>query len=278
MSSASDSHVWRPVENRRQRRRSTAAHSLHIGLRAFSAFGDETVDPRGNNRQRYRAELDHGIMESVDVEFRSERILRLFARARSRAPGAPKRSKPSAAALMHHKRLMMDQITLPELQQFAITRRPRLSYFQRRPFGFADRDHLFCMRARQVAAAGQSTALADDSKILAHLLLGFIHSRNPKEWQAERLPYNSFVGAIMHHNRLTMQETRRVGRESSARAPKSESDWYYVPGTRCQKSAISYARQPWQERAGCRRHAKLSSQRAARPFVQQPLCISSWSL
>ena len=47
--------------------------------------------------------------------------------------------------------------------------------FQRRPFGLADRDHLFCMRARQVAAAGQSTALADGSEMVAHVLFRFLH-------------------------------------------------------------------------------------------------------
>src|SRR5712671_4725430 len=33
-------------------------------------------------------------------------------------------------------------------------------------FGFADRHHLFCVRARQLATAGQSTALADGGEIL----------------------------------------------------------------------------------------------------------------
>src|SRR5438093_22675 len=83
--------------------------------------------------------------------------------------------KATAASLIHRKRLTMDQIPLPELQQFAITRRPRLSRLQRRAFGFADLDHLFCMRAGQLAAARQSTALADSSEILAHLLLRFLH-------------------------------------------------------------------------------------------------------
>jgi hypothetical protein len=31
----------------------TAACSLHIRVRAFAAFGDETVDPRRDNRQRH---------------------------------------------------------------------------------------------------------------------------------------------------------------------------------------------------------------------------------
>jgi hypothetical protein len=35
--------------------------SLHIGIRAFAAFGDEAVDPRRDNGQRYRADLEHGL-------------------------------------------------------------------------------------------------------------------------------------------------------------------------------------------------------------------------
>src|SRR5205814_9654776 len=42
---------------------------LHIGVRAFAAFGDEAIDPLGDNGQRDRAELEHGIVESADVEF-----------------------------------------------------------------------------------------------------------------------------------------------------------------------------------------------------------------
>jgi len=76
---------------------------------------------------------------------------------------------------MYRKRLMMDQIRLSELWQFAVARRPRLSCFQRRPFGLADRDHLFCMRARQLSATGQSTAPADGSEIVAQVRLRFFH-------------------------------------------------------------------------------------------------------
>ena len=39
-------------------------------------FSDEAIDPRRDNGQRYRADLEHGIVESADVEFRSERFLR----------------------------------------------------------------------------------------------------------------------------------------------------------------------------------------------------------
>src|SRR5215831_18327294 len=59
---------------------SAAGYSLlHIWVRAFAAFGDEAVDPRGDNGQRYRAELEHSIVEGADVEFRSERFLCFFA-------------------------------------------------------------------------------------------------------------------------------------------------------------------------------------------------------
>jgi len=46
----------------------------------------------------------------------------------------------------------------------------------------------------QFAPAGKPTALSNLSEIFADLLSGFIHSRTSKEWQAERLSYNSFVG------------------------------------------------------------------------------------
>ena len=36
-------------------------YSFHIRVRAFTAFGDEAVDPRRDNWQRYRAELEHSI-------------------------------------------------------------------------------------------------------------------------------------------------------------------------------------------------------------------------
>jgi hypothetical protein len=57
---------------------SAAGYSLlHIRVRAFAAFGDEAIDPRRDNGQRYRAELEHGIVERAYVEFCSERFLRL---------------------------------------------------------------------------------------------------------------------------------------------------------------------------------------------------------
>jgi hypothetical protein len=73
------------VGNRRQRqsvRLATAACSLHIRVRAFAIFGDEAVDPRRHNGQRDRAELEHSIVESADVEFetRSFQLARRYPR------------------------------------------------------------------------------------------------------------------------------------------------------------------------------------------------------
>jgi hypothetical protein len=73
-------------------------------------------------------------------------------------------AKRRVASFMHRKPLTMDQIPLPERKQFAITRRARLSCFQRGAFGFADRDHLFCMRARQFPPAGQSATPANGAE------------------------------------------------------------------------------------------------------------------
>jgi hypothetical protein len=36
-------------------------YSLHIRVRTFAMFSDEAVDPRRDNGQRYRAELEHGL-------------------------------------------------------------------------------------------------------------------------------------------------------------------------------------------------------------------------
>src|SRR4030095_3638844 len=65
-------------------RKNPETTSLHIGVRTFTAVGDETVDPGGDNRQRYRAELKHGIVERADVEVRSECFLRFFTGAHDR--------------------------------------------------------------------------------------------------------------------------------------------------------------------------------------------------
>jgi hypothetical protein len=100
-----------------------AGYSLHIRVRTFTAFGDEAVDPRGDNGQRYRAELEHGIVESADVEFETRSLPNLLVayprdftfyvadplssiRARSFALPSFQRSP-----IMHHKRLtMQDEI------------------------------------------------------------------------------------------------------------------------------------------------------------------------
>ena len=78
-----------------------------------------------------------------------------------------------------------------------------------------------------------------------------VHALHPKK------PPSS----LMHHKRLMIRATGSFRRTR-----------------RCQKSAISYPRQPWRERAGCRRRAKLSSQRATQSFASRRLCISSWCL
>ena len=59
---------------------SAAGYSLlHIRVRAFTALGDEAVDPRGNNGQRHRAELEHSIVERADVEFETRSLPNLTA-------------------------------------------------------------------------------------------------------------------------------------------------------------------------------------------------------
>ena len=57
-----------------------AAYSLHIRVRAFTALGDEAVDPRADNRQRHRAELEHSIVESADVELEQVEAARFVSR------------------------------------------------------------------------------------------------------------------------------------------------------------------------------------------------------
>src|SRR5205807_6017846 len=39
------------------------------GVRTFAIFGDVAVDPRRHKGQRYRAELEHDMVEGADVEF-----------------------------------------------------------------------------------------------------------------------------------------------------------------------------------------------------------------
>ena len=42
-------------------------------------FSDEAVDPRRNNGQRYRAELEHSVVESADVELETRSFPNLLA-------------------------------------------------------------------------------------------------------------------------------------------------------------------------------------------------------
>jgi len=42
-------------------------YSLHIGVRTFAAFGDEALEPRSDNGQRYRAKLGYRIVESAEI-------------------------------------------------------------------------------------------------------------------------------------------------------------------------------------------------------------------
>jgi hypothetical protein len=41
-------------------------------------FSDEAVDPRRDNGQRYRGDLEHGIVESADVEFETRSLPNLL--------------------------------------------------------------------------------------------------------------------------------------------------------------------------------------------------------
>src|SRR5206468_9795971 len=53
-------------------------YSLHIWVRTFAVFSDEAVDARGDNGQRYRAELEDRIVESADVEFETRSFPKLL--------------------------------------------------------------------------------------------------------------------------------------------------------------------------------------------------------
>jgi hypothetical protein len=46
---------------------------------AFAIFSDETVDPGCGNPQRNRAELEHSIVKSADVEFETRSFPNLLA-------------------------------------------------------------------------------------------------------------------------------------------------------------------------------------------------------
>jgi hypothetical protein len=49
--------------------------------------------------------------------------------------------------------------------------RPANASFQRRAFRLADRDHLFRVRARQLATTSQATTLSNRGEILSHFIL-----------------------------------------------------------------------------------------------------------
>jgi hypothetical protein len=63
-------------------------------------FSDEAVDPRCDNGQRYRADLEHGIVESADVEFETRSLPNLLVathRGFAFYVAFPNRSIPSIA-------------------------------------------------------------------------------------------------------------------------------------------------------------------------------------
>ena len=67
-------------------------------VRAFAAFGDEAVDPGGDDGQRDRPELEHRVVEGADVEFRPQRFLRLF---------AARRAAQGIISLVHQKKRLI---------------------------------------------------------------------------------------------------------------------------------------------------------------------------
>ena len=61
-------------------------------------FGDEAVDPRRDNGQRYRAELEHSVVE---------RAARNTSQSRSSYSSAAGTTAATTCEFMHHKRLMI---------------------------------------------------------------------------------------------------------------------------------------------------------------------------
>jgi hypothetical protein len=108
--------IWRAAK--RDRPAACAALLTPYPGKGLSIFGDEPIDPRGDNGQRYRAELEHGVMESAEPDS-----------SNARSALHPKlRQSP----MIHHKRLMIDQfasstvprgtpsrLTQPPLHRFA---------------------------------------------------------------------------------------------------------------------------------------------------------------
>jgi hypothetical protein len=86
--------IWRAAK--RDRPAACAALLTPYPGKGLSIFGDEPIDPRGDNGQRYRAELEHGVMESAEPDS-----------SNARSALHPKlRQSP----MIHHKRLMIDHI------------------------------------------------------------------------------------------------------------------------------------------------------------------------
>jgi hypothetical protein len=81
------------------------------------------------------------------------------------------------AQLMDRKPLMIAtrETMLRKLECFAITRRPRLSSFQRSAFRFSDRDHLSRVGTCELAPAGETATPANLREILTNSLFSFSH-------------------------------------------------------------------------------------------------------
>ena len=100
------------------------------------------------------------------------------------------------------------------------------------------------MRPGQLASVGEPTALSNLSEILAHLLLGFIHSRTSKEWQAgapalQFIRRGNYASEAAYDARNDPGRSRIFGERAELQVGR-----HYVPGIRCQKAAISSPRQP----------------------------------
>ena len=58
--------------------------ALHIQVGAFAMFGDEVVDARRHNAQRYRSELQHGTVERAEPRAAPTRVTRCIQNLRDR--------------------------------------------------------------------------------------------------------------------------------------------------------------------------------------------------
>ena len=66
-------------------------------------------------------------------------------------------------------------VMLRKLERFTITRRPRLSIFQRDALRFTNGDHLLRVRTREFASASKTTAPANLREIVTNLLFSSSH-------------------------------------------------------------------------------------------------------